>query len=99
TSFEKIGPFSFAALNLSNETGKPDRFSGGQLSVAAFEAVGGPPILGRGFRGGDDRPGAEPVILLGYRLWQERFAGAPDVTGRAIRVNGAMRTVIGVMPE
>ena len=68
TSFEKIGPFGFAALNLSNETGKPDRFSGGQLSVAAFEAVGVQPILGRGFRDGDDRPGADPVILLGYRL-------------------------------
>ena len=99
TSFEKIGPFSFAALNLSNETGKPDRFSGGQLSVGAFEAVGVQPMLGRGFRDGDDRTGADPVILLGYRLWQERFTSAPDIVGRAIRVNGAMRTVIGVMPE
>jgi putative ABC transport system permease protein len=99
TSFEKIGAFGFAAINLSNETGRPDRFSGGQLSVAAFDAVGVQPMLGRGFRDGDDRPGADPVILLGQRLWQERFSGAADSVGRTIRVNGIQRTVIGVMPE
>ena len=99
TSFEKIGAFGFVAINLSNETGRPDRFSGGQLSVAAFDAVGVQPILGRGFREGDDRTGADPVILLGRRIWQERFSGAPDIIGRTIRVNGIQRTVIGVMPE
>ena len=99
TSFKNIGAFGFAALNLSNEGGKPDRFSGGQLSVAAFDAVGVQPILGRGFRAGDDRAGADPVILVGHRLWQERYSSAPDIVGRMIRVNGIMRTVIGVMPE
>ena len=66
TSFEKIGAFGFAPINLATEDGRPERFSGGQLTVAAFEALGVQPILGRGFRDGDDRPGAEPVILLGH---------------------------------
>src|SRR4029079_14535233 len=57
TSFEKVGAFGFAPLNLSTEAGRPERFSGGQLTVAAFEALGVQPILGRGFRDGDDRPG------------------------------------------
>src|SRR5207247_9072907 len=63
TSFEKMGAFGFAPLNLSNDQGRPDRFSGGQLTVAAFETLGIQPIRGRGFREGDDRPGAEPVML------------------------------------
>ena len=41
------------------------------------------PVLGRGFREGDDRPGAEPVILLGHDLWRDRYGSAPDIVGTA----------------
>ena len=99
TSFEEVGAYGFAPMNLSTEDGRPERFSGGQLTVAAFEALGVQPILGRGFRAGDDRPGAEPVILLGYQLWRDRYGSAPDIVGKTIRANGVFRTVIGVMPE
>jgi putative ABC transport system permease protein len=99
TSFETIGAFGFAPVNLSNETGRPERFNGGQLTVAAFQALGVQPLHGRGFREGDDRPGAEPVILLGYDVWQDRFGGSPAIVGTAIRANGLQRLVIGVMPE
>jgi predicted permease len=99
SSFEKMGAFGFSPVNLANEEGRPERFSGGLLTAGAFDALGVQPILGRGFREEDGRPGAEPVILLGYRLWRERFNGSPDLVGRAIRVNGAPHAVIGVMPE
>ncbi len=98
TSFEAFGPFGFVAVNLSTEEGRPERFRGGQLTVAAFEALGVPPLLGRGFREADDRPGAEPVILLGYELWRDRYGSAPDIIGRTIRANALQRTVVGVMP-
>lgn len=98
-SFEAIGAYGFARLNLSNDDGRPDRFSGGQLTAAAFAAVGVQPILGRGLREGDDRPGADPVILLGHQLWRERYGSSPDVVGRTLRANGVARTIIGVMPE
>jgi putative ABC transport system permease protein len=99
TSFEQIGAFGLDTLNLANADGRPDRFSGGQLTVAAFDALGVQPILGRGFREGDDRSGADPVLLLGHRLWRERYGSAPDIAGQTVRVNGIMRTIIGVMPE
>src|SRR4051812_30543504 len=54
TSFEKIGAYWFTPINLSAEQGRPERFSGGLLTVAAFEALGVQPSLGRGFREGDD---------------------------------------------
>ena len=98
-AFERIGAYAFAPVNLAKDEGRPERFSGGQLSVAAFDALGVRPILGRGFREGDDRPGAESVILLSQHLWRDRYAGSPGIIGTAIRVNGAFRTVIGVMPE
>jgi len=99
TSFEKFGAFGFAPMNLSTEEGRPERYSGGQLTVAAFEALGVQPILGRGFQAGDDRPGADPVILLGYGLWRDRYRSSPGLLGQAIRAGGSNRTVIGVMPE
>ena len=99
TSFERLGPFAFAPVNLSTEEGRPERWSGALLSVEAFNVIGVQPILGRGFRDGDDRPGAEPVMLLGYDVWHDRYGGAATIVGRAIRANGVQRTVIGVMPE
>ena len=99
SSFEKIGAYGFAPMNFADQQGRPERLAGGQLTAAAFEALGVEPLLGRGFREGDDRPGAEPVMLLSYELWRDRYGSAPDIVGRAIRANGVHRVVIGVMPD
>lgn len=99
TVFEQMGAYAFTPLNLATADGRPERFRGSQLTVAAFTAVGVEPMLGRGFREGDDRPGADPVILLSHDLWRDRYARSPAIIGSVIRANGAMHTVIGVMPE
>ena len=99
TSFDKFGAYGFSPMNLSTEEGRPERFSGGLLTVAAFDALGVQPLHGRGFREGDDRIGAEPVVLLGYDLWRDRYRSDPAIVGKTIRANGSERTVIGVMPE
>jgi len=58
-----------------------------------------PPVLGRGFTADDARPGAPPVVMIGYPMWQLRFAGARDVVGRVVSVNGTARTIVGVLPD
>jgi putative ABC transport system permease protein len=99
TSFERLGAYAFAPLNLADDEGRPERFRGARLTVAAFEALGVQPILGRGFQAGDDAPGGPALVLLGEQLWKERYGGSADVVGRTIRAGGTDRTVIGVMPE
>ena len=99
TAFEHIGAYAFSPVNLATDEGRPERFSGGLLTVAAFAALGVEPALGRGFREGDDRPGAEPVILISESLWRDRYGRSPGIIGTAIRANGTFRTVIDVMPE
>jgi len=99
TSFDKFGAYGFSAMNLSTEEGRPERFSGGLLTVAAFEAMGVQPLYGRGFRDGDDRIGGEPIVLLGYDLWRDRYGSSQDIIGKTIKINGVPRTVIGVMPD
>ncbi len=81
TAFERIGAYMFGAVNLAAGDGRPERFSGGQLTVAAFEALSVPPLLGRGFRAGDDQPGADPVILLSHDLWRDRYGSSPGIVG------------------
>jgi len=58
------------------------------------------PALGRLFRPEEGTTrGADPVIVLDYSFWQRRFAGDPQVLGKAVRVNGRPMTVIGVTPS
>lgn len=63
-----------------------------------FEVLGARPVLGRGFQPGDDVPGAEPVVVLSYGLWQE-LGGDRSVLGRRLTLDGSPRTVVGVMPK
>ncbi len=99
TVFEAFGAFVFQSVTLSGDGGQPERFNGGAMSVPLLRAVRVEPVVGRVFRDGEDRPGAEPVILLGHQVWRERFGGSPNVIGKTVRANGVARTVVGVMPE
>lgn len=86
-------------MHIADDVGAAERVTGAYVSANTFGLLGSEPAIGRDFRVEDDRPGAEPVVLLGYRVWQRRYGGDAGVIGRSIRVNGAASTVIGVMPE
>ncbi|HMB80929.1 MAG TPA: ABC transporter permease, partial [Vicinamibacterales bacterium] len=65
-----------------------------------FSVLGVEPALGRGFRPEEDRvPGRNPVVVLGYPLWQEEFGGDAGVLGRTVRISGIGFTVVGVAPD
>nr|HRC86467.1 ABC transporter permease [Thermoanaerobaculia bacterium] len=98
-SFESLAAYYDGTMNLSGGEDKPERFSGGFLTANTFEVLRVKPILGRDFLPGEDAPGAEPVAILSHDLWQQRFHGDPAIVGKAIRINGISRTVVGVMPE
>jgi predicted permease len=74
-----------------------DRVRGEIVSGNYFDVLGVGPAAGRVLTPQDDRtPGAHPVLVLSYAFWQRRFAGVPDVVGRALSVNGTPFTVVGV---
>src|SRR5271170_1644080 len=77
----------------------PQAFHMERASSGIFDMLHVHPALGRGFLPGDDKPGAAPVVLLGYGVWKERYGSSPSVIGRAVRVNEKPATIIGVMPE
>lgn len=98
-SFEDFTAFYLGTVNVSGAGGKPERYDGAFTTANMFDLLRIRPLFGRTFREGDDRPGGEPVVVIGFRLWQERFGGDRGVLGRTIRANGEVMTVIGVMPE
>jgi putative ABC transport system permease protein len=76
----------------------PERVLGADISAEGFAMLGVQPVLGRVFVPADAQPGAPPVAILGYALWQRRFGGKADVIGRVETLNGAPTTIIGVLP-
>jgi len=99
TTLENFGLWSGGAVNLVGADDKPERYAGARVSANMFEIVRVAPVLGRGFLPGEDEPGANPVMILGYDVWQEKFGGSPDVIGTTVRTNGESRTIVGVAPE
>ena len=99
TVFERFGAYAFAAINLIVDDGRPERYAAGQLTVSAFEALRVQPMLGRGFRAGDDVAGADPVMLISYDVWRDTFGRSNAILGKSVRASGVFRTIIGVMPE
>jgi putative ABC transport system permease protein len=79
--------------------GDPQRLRGNHGTFNTFDVMGVPPLIGRTPTIDDAKPGAPPVVVLGYRFWQRQFAGDPGVLGRELRLNDIVRTVIGVMPK
>ncbi len=63
-----------------------------------FRAAGIAPVLGRPLAPEDDRPGAAPVALASYALWENRYQRSPSILGSAVRMNGVSFTIVGVMP-
>jgi predicted permease len=65
-----------------------------------FQVLGLKPALGRLMNAADDTAkNANPVLVLSYDYWKTRFAGAPDVVGQSVLINGHAFTILGVAPE
>lgn len=99
-SYQAMATYEEATINISraSATFKPKRYNGTRMGHGMTDLLGVQPMLGRGFSGADDQPGAPLSVLLSERVWQQDFGGATDIVGRVIRVNGEAATVIGVMP-
>ncbi|MGH9217659.1 MAG: ADOP family duplicated permease [Vicinamibacterales bacterium] len=98
-SFEAIAAEADSPINLGDEGLVTDQFGGTYLSFNGFAMLRERPVLGREFLPEDDRSGAAPVVIIGYRVWTDRYGADPGVIGRSVRVNGEPATIVGVMPD
>jgi putative ABC transport system permease protein len=98
-SFSDIALVAQPAFNVSEPGTAPERYNGAYVSGNTFRLIGEQALLGRGFIPEDDVDGARPVVVLGYGIWQSRYAGDPAVLGKTIKVNDLLATVVGVMRQ
>lgn len=97
TSFSAFGAYQRGSVNIGKENAQSVNSVAGTSDV--LRAFGIQPMIGRFFEPSDDAPGAPPVVILNYALWQQFFAGEVSALNRTLRLNGADFTVVGVMPE
>src|SRR5690348_4443006 len=70
------------------------------VSGSYFSTLGVAPILGRTFGPEVDKlRDANPVAVISYSFWQDRFGGARDVLGRKVRILRTSYEIVGVAPR
>jgi predicted permease len=104
SSMQAVAAVSTEWVNIAEGDGDPEVVVGGLVSPSMFTVLRTPPLLGRTLVESDGGPNPIPVYVLGYDLWQRRFAGDSTVVGRTIDVGievaeeTARGEVVGVMP-
>jgi len=96
-AFDAIGSYRNRDVELSGSPGDPERIRIAQVSADLFPLLGIHPARGRSFTADEDTPGHD-VALIGWELWQRRYAADPAVIGRSILLERRPYTVIGVTP-
>jgi predicted permease len=65
-----------------------------------FSMLGLQAVRGRTFAPGEGWiKGKDPLMVLSYKFWQQRFAGDPGIVGRSVQVDNHPFTIIGVAPK
>jgi putative ABC transport system permease protein len=97
-AFQDVSAFR---ANVANITGgeEAEQIPIGQVSADFFRMLGAPMARGRPFSAEEDRPNGGRVVVLSYGLWQRRFAGDPDIVGKALPLDGQPHLILGVVGE
>jgi putative ABC transport system permease protein len=96
-----VQPIAAAALDESSLVtgdGLTEVVHSAEMTAEGFGIARVAPLLGRHLVSGDEAESAPRVAVIGYDLWQRRFAGDPGVLDRRILVNGIEHAIVGVMP-
>jgi predicted permease len=79
----------------------PEDVSAIYLTPNATAQLGIPALIGRPLIASDapDGQDPQPVVVLGYKLWQRRYNGRTDIVGRTLKLVHKTYTIVGVMPQ
>jgi putative ABC transport system permease protein len=95
--FRELAAYRIKDTTLTG-AGDPELTRGAFVSADFFAALEIDAVNGRTFLADEDQPGGDQVAVLGYALWQRRFAGDESILGTTINLNGRASTVVGIMP-
>jgi hypothetical protein len=96
-TLEELVGSSFTEV-LSSDGQGTRQLPGAYVTANTCEFYGVPALLGRGLEPKDGLPGASPVFVIRYQLWQSEFNGDRDVLGKDLTLNDRPSTLVGIMP-
>jgi putative ABC transport system permease protein len=98
-SFERMAAYSDAEFIVSGVSSS-ERIYGEEVTKNYFEMLGVSAVKGRIFLAEENEiPMKYPVAMIGYGLWERRFGADPNIIGKAITLNNAQFTIVGVAPK
>lgn len=102
TGFAELAAFQANESLLGvRRAGRPEvasSYRGEFVSGNYFAMFGIKAYSGRTLTVSDDQPGAPPVAVMSYRLWQERYSSDPSVVGSVFDLDNKPMTVVGITP-
>jgi putative ABC transport system permease protein len=98
-SYESLEATTDEGGVLSERGNPPQSYHLAHATAGVLSMFHTQPVLGRGLLPADELVGADPVVVLAYGVWQERYSRSSGVIGQKVRVNGTPATIIGVMPK
>jgi putative ABC transport system permease protein len=99
TTFEDIALVRGVFHTFSDPDHAPNTYFTTEVTANTFQLLRTVPVLGRAFSSSDEKPGAEPVVVLRYDVWTRIFEADPGVIGRILKIDGSPARIIGVMPR
>jgi predicted permease len=97
---EMAAYFAFYGVgdNKLTGAGEPERLTGVPVSQNFFSLLGVQPGLGRYFTDEECKWNGPKVVMLSHGIWKRRFGSDPAIVGKAITLDDAPSTVVGVLP-
>jgi len=86
------------ARNLLMGDGLVEPISVAEVTASTFGMARVAPVFGRTLTDADASAAAPPVVVIGERIWRERFGADPDFLGRTVLISDVPTAVVGVMP-
>ena len=96
-AFASVAAIAGGGRTLTGSGGEAERIPGQAVTWQFFDVLGIRPIAGVMFDQ-DAAARRTNVVVIGERLWRNRFGGDASVIGRAITLDGESYTIVGVAP-
>lgn len=96
-SFQQMAALTWRDYDLTSP-GASEHLDGMEITSGFFSTLGVRLAMGRELSPSEDLPHGSPAAIISDRLWRDRFAASSQVLGKSIVVDGAVFTVIGVLP-
>lgn len=98
STFSDMSLYAWPSSTNARGQDAPEAVSVISTQANFFQLLGVSPQLGRVFAAGEDKKGANRVVLLSNAFWKTHFGGLAAALGQTLELNAATYTIVGVLP-